>query len=298
MSLLSSTQGTPERTLSLVQVLAAHDGRLPRDQLLAWLDPAIGRDASEVGASVAADHTLGSASSLDFASLSTGHYILEAGLEVRDLDHFADLTHQRLLSLPVEKADSVLLRAFAFIVARTEQTKGTGWLHSATNKVVADAIDKSFPGRANTSAEGRIFNEYKMAPFWRWITLVGLAVVLPAGGYHPSVAARLGRELALSDLPTETEIPIRQVLDVIAERMPYLDGGKLFAAAAEGLGLPAQARSLSPVLSTALRDLDEVGELTLGYRKDAPGLVSLADDRFSRIKAVQFVTLKGSAPDA
>lgn len=298
MSLLSSTSGTPERTLSLVQVLAAHDGRLPRGELLAWLDPAFGRDASHVGTSTAADQTLGAASSLDFASVESGHYVLEAGLDVRDLDHFADLTHQRLLTLSPDKADSVLLRAFAYIVARAEQAKGTGWLHASTNKVLADAINKAFPERANTGAEGRVFNETKMAPFWRWIGLVGLAVNLPTGGYHPSVSVRLARELAQSGLPEGQELPIRQVLEIIAERMPYMDGGRLFAAAADAIGLAAQSRSISPVLSTALRDLDEEGVLTLGFRQDAPGLVSLADDRYSRIKSVQFVTLKPQTRDA
>jgi hypothetical protein len=298
MSLLSSTQGTPERTLSLVQVLAAHDGRLPRGELLAWLDPAFGREASEVGTSAAADQTLGSASSLDFASVQSGHYVLEPGLDVRDLDQFADITHQRLLTLPPDKADSVLLRAFAYIVARTEQARGTGWLHASTNKVLADGINKAFPERANTGAEGRIFNEYKMAPFWRWIGLVGLAVNLPTNGYHPSVSVRLARELGQSGLTAGQELPIRQVLEVIAERMPYMDGGRLFNAAAEAIGLAAQGRSISPVLSTALRDLDEEGVLTLGFRQDAPGLISLADDRYSRIKSVQFVTLKPQMLDA
>jgi hypothetical protein len=298
MSLRSSTQGTPERTLSLVQILAAHDGHLPRNELLAWLDPALGRDQSEVGKSPAADHTLQSASSLDFATQSGGQYILEAGLDVRDLDHFADLTHQRLLTLPAAKADSVLLRAFAYIVARAEQAKSTGWLHSATNKVVADGINKAFPERANTGAEGRVFNEYQMAPFWRWIALVGLAVDLPGGGFHPSVAPRLARELAQSGLPAGEELPIRQVLEVVAERMPYMDGGRLFTVAAEKIGLPAKMRAISPILSTALRDLAEEGVLILGSRADAAGLVALADDRFSRTKAVQFVTLYPQVVDA
>ena len=298
MSLLTSTQGTPERTLSLLQILAAHDGRLPRGELLSWLDPALGRDVSEVGNSTAAENTLGSASSLDFAKPSGGHYVLEANLDVRDLDHFADMTHQRLLTLPEDKADSVVLRAFAYFVARTEQAKSTGWLHSATNKIVADGINKAFPERANTGAEGRIFNESKMPPFWRWVGLVGLAVNLPGGGFHPYVAPRLARELAQSCLPRGEEIPLRDVLDVVAERMPYMDGGRLFAVAAEKVGLPAQTRAISPILSTALRDLHEEGLLTLGSRADAAGLVALADDRYSRTKAVQFVTLRAQAADA
>ncbi len=298
MSLLTSTQGTPERTLSLIQVLAAHDGRLPRSELLAWLDPAIGRDVSSVGSSTAADNTLGAASSLDFAKPSGGHYILEAGLNVRDLDHFADLTHQRLLTLTEDKADSVLLRAFAYFVARAEQAKSTAWLHSATNKVVADGINKAFPERANTGAEGRVFNESKMPPFWRWIALVGLAVSLPGGGFHPYVAPRLARELAQAGLPSGEEIPIRPFLDVIAERMPYVDGGRLFTVAAEKIGLSTPTRAISPILSTALRDLTEEGILTLGSRTDASGLVQLAEDRFSRTKAVQFVILNPQAVDA
>lgn len=58
-----------------------------------------------------------------------------------------------------------------------------------------------------------------MPPFWRWIGLVGLAVNLPGGGFHPYVAPRLARELAQSSLPRGEEVPIRDVLDLVAERM-------------------------------------------------------------------------------
>ena len=209
----------------------------------------------------------------------------------------ADLTHQRLLELDSEHPDAVLPQAFAFIVARTEQAKGTAWLHAATNKALAEELNTVLPDRADTSSEGRRFNEYKFAPFWRWMSLLGIAVDLPGDGVHPYVAPRLARELANSDLPRGEQISIGQVLEVIAKRMPYLDGGALYNSAAEKLGMPSQGRALSPILSTALRDLDEEGALALGARADAAGLVNLADDRLSRIKAVQFVTLAQERTD-
>ncbi|MEY9699496.1 hypothetical protein ABIE71_002239 [Bradyrhizobium diazoefficiens] len=291
MSLLSSTQGTPDRVLSLLQVLAAHDGQMDRADLLAWLNPPFTQTTSGAVIGPAAEQTLGAASSLNFIRQEDGRCWINDGLEFSSLDDLADLTHQRLLSLDLDHADAVLPQAFAYIVARSEQAKGTAWLHTATNKALADAINQALPTRSNTAAEGRRFNEYKFAPFWRWMTLIGLALDLPGDGPHPYVLSRLARELAQSDLPRGEQIPVRLFLDVIAKRMPYLDGGVLYNSAAEKLGLPAQGRALSPILSTALRDLHEEGTLALGSLTDAASLVHLADDRFSRIKAVQFVTL-------
>ncbi len=299
MSLLSSTSGTPERTLSLLQILAAHDGKMPRGEVVAWLNPRFVQGGVVAADSpVAAEQTIGAATSLNFVSVADGQYVLEAGLEIGGLDDLADLTHQRLLSFPQDHPDAVLLQAFAFMVARAEQAKGTAWLHSSTNKTIADAINAALPGRVDTSSEGRRFNETKVAPYWRWIVAIGLALDLPGDDPHLYVAPRLARELVSSDLPVGEEIPIRRVLDVVAERMPYMDGGNLYGAAAEKLGLPAQARAISPILSTALRDLDEEGLITLGARSDAAGLVTLAEDRFSRTKAIQFATLNRRAVDA
>lgn len=298
MSLLSSTQGTPDRVLSLLQVLAAHDGQMGRADLLAWLNPPFIQATPRAIIGPAAEQTLGAALSLNFVSQEDGRCQVNDGQEFASLDDLADLTHQRLLSLDSEHADAVLPQAFAYIVARSEQAKGTAWLHAATNKALADALNAVLPRRVNTAAEGRRFNEYKFAPFWRWMILIGLALDLPGDGPHPYVSSRLARELAQSDLPRGEQIPIRRFLEVIAERMPYLDGGALYNSAAEKLGLPTHGRGVSPILSTALRDLDEEGVLALGSLTDAAGLVNLADDRFSRIKAVQFVTLPTERADA
>jgi hypothetical protein len=229
--------------------------------------------------------------SLGFVTQADGQCHLVEGFDFATMDELADHTHQRLVGLDAEHADAVLPQAFAFIVTRSEHARGTAWLHAATNKAFAEALNAVLPDRADTSAEGRRFNEYKFAPFWRWMILVGLAVDLPNDGPHPYVAPRLARELTKADLPRGEQVPIGQVLQVIAKQMPYLDGGALYHSAAEKIGLPAQGRTVSPILSTALRDLDEDGVLSLGARADAAGLVNLADDRFSRIKAVQFLTL-------
>jgi hypothetical protein len=264
---------------------------MSKADLLAWLNPAFVQGTPRSVAGVAAEQTLGAAVSLNFVTQTDAGYQLEDGLEFATLDALADLTHQRLLSLTAQHADAVLPQAFSFIVARSERARGTTWLHTTTNKALAEAINTVLPSRADTSSEGRRFNEYKVAPFWRWMILLGLALDLPGDGPHPYVAPRLARELVRSKLPRGEQIPIRRVLDIIAERMPYLDGGALYNSAAEKLGLPSQGRALSPILSTALRELDEEGVLALGARSDATGLVNLADDRFSPIKVVQFVTL-------
>ena len=123
MSLLSDTQGTPDRVLSLLQVLAAHDRTGTKADLLAWLNPAFVQGTPRSVSGAAAEQTLGAAVSLNFVSQTDVGYQLEDGLEVATLDELAHLTHQRLLSLGAEHADAVLPQAFAFIVARSEQAR-------------------------------------------------------------------------------------------------------------------------------------------------------------------------------
>jgi hypothetical protein len=271
---------------------------MTKADLLAWLSPGFVQGTARPNTGPAAEQTLGAAMSLKLVTLADGRYVLQEGLKCNDIDDLADLTHRRLLRLEAEHADAVLPQAFAFIVAQSEQARGTAWLHAATNKTFAESINAVLPSRADTSSEGRRFNEYKVPPFWRWMTFVGLAVDLPGHSPHPYVAPRLARELARSDLPRGEQIPIRRVLEFIAARMPYLDGGALYQSAAESLGFRAQGRALSPMLSTALRHLDEEEVIELGARADAAGLVNLSEDRFSRIKSVQFVTLAREIDDA
>lgn len=297
MSLLSSTQGTPERVLSVLQVLSAHGGALPRADLFAWLNPSFVRGgAPRTGSTTAVEQTLGAATSLRLVVSADGGFTLAVDLPDLELPALANLTHERLTDAPAGDADAVLLQAFAFVAARCEQAQGLGWLQTS-NKVFGDDVNDALKQRADTAAEGKRFNETKVASFWRWMAFVGLATDLPDMAY-PYVTERLAIELRRAGLPFDVEIPVRDLLTVIAERMPYLDGGPLYLNAAARLGLPPTGRTLSPLLSIALRDLQDDGVLTLGARSDAAGLVALTADAFNATKAVQFVVLQPEAADA
>ena len=299
MSLLSSTQGTPDRVLSLVQVLAAHGGSLPRDELLTWINPAFERGgAPRQTPKEAANQTWGAASSLGLAVAQDGHYALTEPAADWSRRAMADAVHDRLRALDDSDPDAVVLQVFTYIVVRSQHARGVGWLRTLTGKQLADAVDAHLTARDDTATDGRRFNDTKLAPLWRWTAFLGLSVDLPGEGDYPYVTERLSRELAREGLPIGQELPAATVLATIAKRMPYLDGGTLFEAMSERMGVGRNPRTLSPVLSHALRDLDEEGRIELGTRGDATGLVSLASDHFSRISSLQFVTLRPGLSDA
>lgn len=297
MSLLSATQGTPERVLSVIHLLAAHGGSLPRAEIIAWLNPKFVRNERERAApDNAAEQAISAASSLGLISQAGGSWTLAEGLKDVELSELADRAHDHLITATDDHADAVLVQAFAHVARQCEQAQGVGWLQ-LSNPVFADLIQTKLPPRPQGADSDKLrFNETKVAPFWRWMSFLGLATSLPDMTY-PYVAERVSRELRRSALPRGEEIPARDVLTVIAQRLPYLDGGSHFAAAAERLGLPPTGRSLSPLLSTALRDLHEDGVLVLGVRRDAPNIVRLADDDFTTQSAVQFIVLNPEVDD-
>src|SRR3546814_14492945 len=65
MSLLSSTQGTPERVWSLVSVIAGNGGTLSKADAAAWLNPGFTRNGESVQVKPTAfSQVLGAATSL------------------------------------------------------------------------------------------------------------------------------------------------------------------------------------------------------------------------------------------
>jgi len=293
MSLLSSTSGTPDRVLSLVQVLAAHGGELPREELLTWINPPFVRDgAVRQTPKDAATQTWGATSSLGLAVARAGLYALVEPAADWNRATLADVVHDRLCALDESTPDAVVLQVFAYVVARSLHEQGVSWVGALTDKQFADSVEAHLTSRDDTAADGRRFNGTKLAPLRRWTAFLGLSVELPGEGDYPSVSERLSRELVREGLPVGEELPAATLLATIAKRMPYLDGGALFEAMTERMGVGRSTRTLSPVLSHALRDLDEEGLIEIGARGDATGLVWLAPDRFSAVSTMQFVTLR------
>jgi hypothetical protein len=124
-------------------------------------------------------------------------------------------------------------------------------------------------------------NTTKLLPWRRWLAFMGLGVSLPLVQGTPDLplpSTRIARELARADFPVDVEMPAADLLAALAERLPYLDGGRLYAQACQRIEHAASGRRLSPLTSAALRDLHDEGFLSLRPRGDAADAARLWDD--------------------
>lgn len=288
MSLLSATQGTPERVQALVALLAAHGGALERDAILAWMSPRFARDGGQSGDQKSAvGAVIQCALSLELIAID-GRLHQLASPEASETP-FIDDVLDRLCALPAGEPDAVLLQAFAWVVLNSERDGALGWFSDWSGKDLADRIDSDLPPRSDGGTERR-FNDTKVPPWRRWLIAAGLMVDLPGAGPYPYVAERLGRELHRGGLPLDTDLPAGQVLEVLARRMPYLDGGVIWRDIAGRMGFTPPDR-LSRVLSIALRDLDETGLITLSRVRDTGGAAQLSPDPRHPVQSVTLIRL-------
>ena len=286
MSLLSSTQGTPERVWSLINLLQAHQGSLPREEVFEWLSPPFVQAGQRRLITGESDgQAVGAATSLDLVKRE-GPLLALAASVPKSFRDFSDQVHARLCSIDESDPDYVVLETFAWVAVEVERRGSTGWAASSPQDF-ADAAEHALGG----SGERR-FNSTKLPPWRRWITLLGLGVELPGAGFYPYVADRVRRELAASRLPRGVELKAPEVLAALSRRAPYLDGGALFSSVADRVGMRLPSRRVSRLLSTALRDLHEEGVLALSVRGDASELIELAPDGQHTIKTVQTIVLK------
>ncbi|NKC23420.1 hypothetical protein HED50_22795 [Ochrobactrum oryzae] len=79
----------------------------------------------------------------------------------------------------------------------------------------------------------------------------------------------------------------------IRSEAPYFDGGKMFLESARSNNIALDDRRLSPVLSSALRDLHDAGELELKILGDRPGYHTLTGDIAHKVLAFHAVTIRG-----
>lgn len=131
MSLMSDTQGTPERVWSLVNLLHAHGGALDREGVKVWLDP-FNTDAK----GTAVLNTIGAAASLDLIlpDRSTGTIrLLVDGLPDTQAG-FADWVHDKLIDTPPDHGNSVVLETYAWFVASSAREKGTLWIQAMSTE--------------------------------------------------------------------------------------------------------------------------------------------------------------------
>lgn len=295
MSLLSATQGGPDQVWAVVNLLAQFPDGLNRDELSGWLSPRYRRDGAERPASKAVLPAVNVAKDLALVRLE-GHTHLLAVAAPSSMEDFSDLVHESLAGFEPHEPDAVLMEAMAWVVLKCDQEKSFGWLSDWNRKVLADAINRSLPPRAAGDGDDRRFNDVKIPYWFRWLHSVDLMADLGNEGWYPYVAERVARTLRRSGLPTGQELPAQTVLSAISAGMPYLDGGRLWTAAAGRMGFTPPAH-LSRVLSVALRDLHDDGRIMLNPLGDQTGLSYLADDRRHKLQSFITVTLSEAGAD-
>lgn len=296
MSLLSDTNHSPQRVFALLRLLDAEGGALDFDAIKNWFKPEFrgGDQRSSESEHVNIRQMLGAAASLDLiTSDAQNHYRLQGSVPAT-LDDFADLVHDRLVSVDWSDADSIVLEAFAATVVLSEVEQGTAWL-DLNAKERASRINNAV--RRDGTEEGdeskNRFNSTKASPWKRWIVFLGLGISMPKGELYPYPVARLEREIARMRLAglLKDETDIETFLVAIASRLPYFDSGRLFAASADQVRLPPMGRRLSRVLTGALRDLHDDKRIALDTIGDAKESYAMTGEPHvvKSVKAVRMI---------
>lgn len=296
MSLLSDTNHSPQRIYALLRLLDAQNGQLGFDSIRTWMKPAIRgieQNGSEENTNIR--QLLGATASLELIeSPSQNQYKLTAPVPPT-IEAFADTVHDRLVGLDLSHPDSVVLEAFAAMVVLTEAEQGTSWL---------DVSAKDRAGKINAAVrasetdeddeEKKRFNVTKSPPWKRWMIFLGLGVQMPRSDLYPYPAQRLEREIRgmRAKETTPRVLEVEAFITKIAERMPYLDSGRLFLASADRVRLPPLDRRVSRVLSNTLRDLHDDKRLVLGTIGDAKETYELTQEPHA-VRNIKSITLEG-----
>lgn len=297
MSLLSSTQGTPERVWSLISLLAASGGRLERATAADCLNPGFTENTIQVAEKPSAfSQTLGAATSLGVVEAVHTDLQLDPACPTDSYAAFCDWVHARLISLDSTEKDAVVLETFAWVAVETDRQGSCNWLHDATNDAFADAADKALPPGDDDDGDRRI-NTVKLAAWRRWLLSLGLAVPLTIVGAaaHPLVDSRVARVVRSLEGQAGQDLSADAFLALLAPRLPYLDGGRMFLEAARRVGHALAPRRLSPILSATLRNLHDDGLIEMQLQGDAGNLMHLHQDRTHKVASFNSVVLTGAA---
>lgn len=296
MSILSSTQGTPERVWSLVSLIAAHDGLMDRAEASEWLNPAFIKDKQTVvEKSEAFGQVLNAATSIGAVEAEGKLLKLHPTCPTADMSGFADWCHGQLCALSSDQKDAVILETYAWVAARSLDLRETRWFSFAPSKEFADAAARALPDDKDDDGDRRI-NTSKLAAWRRWLGFFGLMDELPLSGAkpYPSATPRLAKEIATSALPRDTEIPAEALLSSLRASMPYLDGGRMFVETMRHNEIVAGPKLLSPILSSALRDLHDAGTIELGVLGDLSANVSMTGDSLHRVSDFYAVAIRSA----
>lgn len=286
MSLLSSPQGTPERVWSLVAGLSALGGASARGPYDDLLNPGFERDGGEVKAkSALAADAHNAALSLGLVETGRDQVSLSCCMPT-DFAGFADLLHDRLAALGADEADNAILEGYAWIAAESDRNGGVEWVYQTGRDAFAD--------QANVGLSGKEMNTTRLPAWRRWLAFLGLGVTMPNDRNapdFPSPTARLVRELERSELAAGIQMGAGEFVALVARRMPYLDRGRLFNQACQRISHASSGARLSPLLSSALRELHDDHSIRLVPSGDAAERVRLTEDAAHPIDAFTTVIL-------
>jgi hypothetical protein len=295
MSVLSRPQGSPERVWSLVAGLSALNGSCDRMELEALLNPGFVKDELDVKVNLAlADDSLGAATSLGLIRLEDQFARLGFDLVTVDFSLFADHVHEQLCTWDSSHADSVILEMFAWTVAESDRQGGIAWLYEWSREAYADRANAAL---FSDGEVGHKMNSTKVPAWRRWIAFLGLSVRMPQKGVpdFPLPSARILREVDRSKCLDSATLKAADFTKILAQRLPYLDGGRLFNQASARIGHVSRSLGLSPLFSMALRDLHDRGDIILHLSGDSSDKISLAPDSDHPVAAFDSVSRGATA---
>lgn len=301
MSLLSDTNHSPQRIYSLLRLLHAQGGELAFENIKTWFKPIVRgvEQRGSEGEHVNIRQMLGAATSLGMIETTAQNRYRLCAPAPETLAGFADAVHDHLAHVAWDHPDSIVLEAFAATVAVTEIEQGTAWLEGHAKDLAAriNAAVRSDTDQSEDESNRR-FNSTKASAWKRWMIFLGLGIPMRKVDFYPYPVQRLAYEVARARVePRATgKLEISAFMTLIAERLPYLDGGRLFEASRERTRLPALERRVSRVLSGALRDLHDDQRLKLETVGDAKESYALTNEPHAvrNVKAVDFASEPGN----
>jgi len=295
MSLLSTPSARPERLFSLLSLVRAMRGRIAPDEARAWLAPKFRSAETEKDTDPDRERkamgrvreTFWVARDLKLLNEAGDHWVSSTDLpDTRR--KLALYVHAHLRVLDVEHFDSVPLRAYAWYGAFVEEFGLYGTITQAAATLaseIAAALDPLQGVPSDSTEDTKVFNTTKF-PAWKdWMGFLGLGHIdLPGTkGFLPDPTRRVAEELAsITDLPAQLEAT--NFLSIISDRLPYLDGGTMFAKAFAQRGLRPPHGVASRLLSQALRNLHDLGALSLRVDGDTTTGLGLSKDPLSKVQ--------------
>jgi hypothetical protein len=293
VSLLTNTQGSPERVWSALAGLATF-GEQSRAELESLLNPGFLKPGLDAVKTVNIRQVIGAAASLGAVEGDRTSAATDLNATAFSQGEMADWMHDVLCALEPDHKDAVILETYAWMVARSDQAGSMAWMHEMNADGFANAAVEGLLGLDDDG--GVKMNKEKVVAWRRWLVFLGLATPLPSPLLpQPSPATRLRRELVRAGV-AGTTLSAQEFMALVAARLPYLDRGRLFLQACERLGRRPSSQRLSPMLSIALRDLEDEGALEMAQLGDAGGIIQLAEDPAHLTKGFLSVRIATDSP--